>query len=463
MIEVAEIVAGWPLAATMAAVAATQGLRAGRRRSALNEAMHELRRPLQAIALAGSSGHGAPPPVLESSVRLAAAALERLDHEVNGGGALQRAARGGRGAAAVGSGGAALAGAGELGGGSLSLQLARRARGRDRRQGRARAGARQPARQRDRARRARRSPSTRAPHKGRVRIVIADSGRASRPAARRDTPADVIARLSGRRRHGHGLAVVRQVAAAHDGRFALRRSERGSLALLRASPGRRPELPGGMSRRRRALGFLALALLAAIAARRSPTATAPARSAATARCGRWSSSPRGLAPGQRIGPRQIASGLELRRVPERFAPPGALAAPEEALGLVARAPLPAGSYLLGAAARRAAPRPAAAPRLGGGRRPVEIAVSGADALLAGAPGRGLAGRRRRDQRTDRGRDRAAPTSPPPRVPLLGLSPGAEGPGPGATAAATLGLTKPQALRLIAAESFARKVTLLPGG
>jgi signal transduction histidine kinase len=65
-----------------------------------------------------------------------------------------------------------------------------------------------------------------------VRIVIADSGRATRPQERRDAPAEVIARLSGRRRHGHGLTVVRQVAAAHQGRFALRRSERGSLALF---------------------------------------------------------------------------------------------------------------------------------------------------------------------------------------------------------------------------------------
>jgi hypothetical protein len=46
--------------------------------------------------------------------------------------------------------------------------------------------------------------------------------------------------------------------------------------------------------------------------------------------------------------------------------------------------------------------------------------------------------------------------------LLALRPEAEGGGPGAPAAATLGLTKRQALRLIAAESFARKVTLLPG-
>jgi signal transduction histidine kinase len=70
------------------------------------------------------------------------------------------------------------------------------------------------------------------PYKGRLRIVIADSGRAARPETRRETPAEAVARLSGRRRRGHGLSVVRQVAAAHDGRFALRRSERGSLALL---------------------------------------------------------------------------------------------------------------------------------------------------------------------------------------------------------------------------------------
>ena len=44
------------------------------------------------------------------------------------------------------------------------------------------------------------------------------------------------------------------------------------------------------------------------------------------------------------------------------------------------------------------------------------------------------------------------------VPLLGLTPTAE---EGDTATATLGLTRPQALRLIAAESFARRVTVIP--
>jgi signal transduction histidine kinase len=227
MIELAEIVSGWPLAATLAAVAAAQGLRAGRRRSALNEALHELRRPLQAIALAGG---GTTPPVLATSVRLAAAALDRLDREVNGGGLrrppekvelrplLEAAVRRWRARASLGGGSLKLGwhagwtvvvgdrvelaqaldnlivNAIEHGGPAISVDARLR--------------------------------------KGRVRIVVADSGRAARPAGRRDTPADVIARISGRRRRGHGLAVVRQVAEAHDGRFTLRRSERGSLASL---------------------------------------------------------------------------------------------------------------------------------------------------------------------------------------------------------------------------------------
>ena len=49
------------------------------------------------------------------------------------------------------------------------------------------------------------------------------------------------------------------------------------------------------------------------------------------------------------------------------------------------------------------------------------------------------------------------------VPLLALGPGAEGTEVEGVAAATLGLTRGQALRLIAAESFARQVTLLARG
>jgi Flp pilus assembly protein CpaB len=217
-----------------------------------------------------------------------------------------------------------------------------------------------------------------------------------------------------------------------------------------------------MSRRGRALAFLLLALIAAAAA-------------AAIADGYGSRVARGYGPlrpvvvleadlprGTRIDPEAVGSALAVRRVPERFAPADALVSPAEALGLVARAALPAGSYLQ--AAQLGAPRrdDGDLPRdLGGGRRAVEISVSGAGALLeAGSASSGA----RVDVVVT-----AEPGGPGPgrayvaaaSVPLLALRPGAEG--VGGAAAATLGLTKRQALRLIAAESFARRVTLLPIG
>jgi Flp pilus assembly protein CpaB len=217
-----------------------------------------------------------------------------------------------------------------------------------------------------------------------------------------------------------------------------------------------------MSRRGRALGFLLAALLAAAAA-------------AAIADGYGSSVARGYGPlrpvvvlgvslpaGRRIGPRQVEAALAVRRVPTRFVPPDALASPAEALGLVPRAALPPGSYLLAAQLGAARPRRSPARGLGGGRRPVEIAVGGAGALLSvGPPSAG--------ERVDVVVTRE-PSGPGPgrtyvaaaAAPLLALRPGPEGSEAGAAAEATLALTKPQALRLIAAESFARKITLLPG-
>lgn len=215
-----------------------------------------------------------------------------------------------------------------------------------------------------------------------------------------------------------------------------------------------------MSRRRRALGFLMLALIAAAGA-----AAIADRYGATAVRGYGPLRPvvvvgTGVAAGQRLGPREIAAALTVRRVPVRFAPPGALAVPEQALGLVVRTPLSPGSYLLGAQLGVARKEKAERRNLGGGRRPVEIVVSGALASGQGPTGSKVdvvvtsepAG-------AGPGRTYIAAA----QVPLLALRPGPEGPGPGTTASATLGLTRRQALRLIAAESFARKVTLLPGG
>ncbi len=170
-----------------------------------------------------------------------------------------------------------------------------------------------------------------------------------------------------------------------------------------------------------------------------------------------------IAAGARLDPSRVASHLGVRRVPVRFAPSGSLLAPEEALGLVARTPLPAGSYLLGS---QLAPPARQAPRarsLGGGRRPVEISVSGAAALLASRSARRGASVDVVVTTEPRGVGAGRTYVAAAHVPLLALRPEGEDVGPGAIAEATLGLTRNQALRLIAAESFARKVTLLPEG
>lgn len=217
-----------------------------------------------------------------------------------------------------------------------------------------------------------------------------------------------------------------------------------------------------MSRRTRAICFLALALVtAALAAgiadsygSRVASGYGPLRQVVIAS--------RGLDRDGVLRPENIAEDLESRRVPVRFVPAGALRDPREALGLAPTVELAPGSYLV--ASQLHPPRQkSAASALGASRRPVEISVSGAEALLAaGAVEPGV----KVDvvvtteaSASGTGRTYVAASA----VPLLALGPGADGPGPGGTAAATLALTKPQALRLIAAESFARKLTLLLEG
>ncbi len=216
-----------------------------------------------------------------------------------------------------------------------------------------------------------------------------------------------------------------------------------------------------MSRRGRAIAFLAGALLAAGLAAliadsygsRLATGYGPLRQVVVLSAG--------LREGRPIGPQEIDAALEVRRVPTRFVPPSALSAPGDALGLAPATTLPAGSYLVGTQLRP--PRKQPTHELGDGRRPVEISVSGAAAVLAAGP---APGGRRVDVVVT-----TEPSGPGPGrtyvaaagVPLIALGPGVDGPGPGGLSAATLALTRGQALRLIAAESFARKLTLMPEG
>jgi Flp pilus assembly protein CpaB len=218
-----------------------------------------------------------------------------------------------------------------------------------------------------------------------------------------------------------------------------------------------------VSRRTRAIAFLVLALAtAALAAgiadsygSRVASGYGPLRQVVVA-AGE-------LEADQVLGPKDVASDLQLRRVPTRFVPARALRDPREALGLAPAVELDPGSYLIAGQLRAPENADGAPAPLGPERRPVEIAVSGAEALLA--TGTATPGARvdvvitTEPSASGAGRTFVAAA----RVPLLALGPGADGPGPGGTAGATLALTKPQALRLIAAESFARKLTLLPEG
>jgi pilus assembly protein CpaB len=214
-----------------------------------------------------------------------------------------------------------------------------------------------------------------------------------------------------------------------------------------------------MSRRTRAIAFGVGALIAAIAA----GAIADGYGESVAR-GYGALRPvvvaaAGLPAGKALAPAVAEEDLEVRQVPARFVPAGALRDPAEALGLAPAAAIPSGAYLLAAQLRP--PRTGApGPRLAAGRRPVQIAVSGAEALAVG--GGSQVGSRVDIVVTTEPRDGGVGHTyvAAAGVPLLGLgaSPEAEATG---TAEATLGLTRPQALRLIAAESYARQVTVMP--
>jgi signal transduction histidine kinase len=81
----AAAVGAWPVAVTMACALAADRRRASRRRQALNRALHELRRPLQALVLARSAPDRSPDRDLASGhLDAAIAALGDLDAQVNG-------------------------------------------------------------------------------------------------------------------------------------------------------------------------------------------------------------------------------------------------------------------------------------------------------------------------------------------------------------------------------------------
>jgi signal transduction histidine kinase len=228
--------AGWPLAAMLALVLAGMAGWGVRRRTAINRALHELRRPLQALALAIPAPPSDPRPA-SSALRLAIRALGDLENTVNGSGAgagpVPFALRCGpascwelcAAAAQRWQSRARLAGA------SITLDW----------------GAGEAVVRCDRAAISQaldnlvlnaiehggpRITVGGAVRGGRLLVSVCDAGR-DEDAGRGDgSPRRVLARLSGGARRGHGLAVVRAAAAEHGGRFVLYRGDRGATAML---------------------------------------------------------------------------------------------------------------------------------------------------------------------------------------------------------------------------------------
>ena len=207
-----------------AGLAAAQRVRARRRRDLLNSALHELRRPLQALVLQATGSPGAASG--RDQLALALDALADLDRTVNGGPAPRAwtiadghalavdAASRWQGPAAVE--GRQLALAWRANGSRLHCDPAAISRALDNLIANSLEHGSGPIRIEGSER------------SGRLRLTIADGTAAGGEPGDRG-PANALRSGTGR---GHGLRIVSQVAAAHGGRFAACSHPGGASAVL---------------------------------------------------------------------------------------------------------------------------------------------------------------------------------------------------------------------------------------
>lgn len=212
-----ELLSGWTPSLLFAVMATVGAIRSTRRRAAINEALHELRRPLQALTLAAGPDAG------DGPAELAAAALEQLERRVNGERPPLRSAPVDLGAVVV-----AAAARWSFAGRAVDA---------------AGTGSRRTVVEGDRVALSQALDNLIANalehgeppvavrvtmRAGWASVVVSDAGGGVRPRRARNP----LARLSGRCRRGHGLVVARRTAAAHGGELELRRAGAGTAATL---------------------------------------------------------------------------------------------------------------------------------------------------------------------------------------------------------------------------------------
>ncbi len=165
--------------------------------------------------------------------------------------------------------------------------------------------------------------------------------------------------------------------------------------------------------------------------------------------------------GRKLTPDLLARQTEVRQVPARFVPAGALSDPGDAVGFETIVPLVSGSYLTSSGLRRPGDWRKQRPRLSSNRMPVELTVSGASAISQAGSGVGTKVDvivTREGRIGGRGWTRLAAR----RVPLIAIGGGDPAETGAGLSTVILGLTRSQAIELIDAEAFARRLTVIPG-
>ena len=220
---------GWVLALLPGVALAAGGVRARGRRRRLNRALHELRRPLQTLALLGDPGPPASPgsAARRGLIQLATTALSDLERAVNGEpwapalrpiasreivlAALERWR-------AATDQGVPIKLFWDAGAGVVDADPARLAQALDNLFANALDHGGPPL------------TVTGSRVAGKLRITVSDSGSHSSPPTGDCNPSRSRRRRDPRR--GHGIEIVSQIAASHGGRFALARSGVGCTAAL---------------------------------------------------------------------------------------------------------------------------------------------------------------------------------------------------------------------------------------